>query len=108
MRPPLVQACGVAASRGYWCRVASLSQVDVAHGQPYPVRLQVDLTMRRGLHGGDEGLPRDLALEAAKLLGRNDDHFVAPIYCDMLRPLASCPPYQLAEASLRILQHPIV
>jgi hypothetical protein len=40
-------------------------------------RLDIDVTVWRGLHGADEGLPGGAAFQAAKFFGGDDDDFIA-------------------------------
>ena len=47
---------------------------------------------------------REIALEAAKFLGRDHDNFVASVHRHMLRSLAAHAPHQLAETRLGVLQ----
>ena len=63
--------------------------------------------MGRGLHGGDQRLAREFSLEAAKILRGDDDDFVTPVHCHVLRPFAADAPHQLAEPRLGILQQPV-
>src|SRR6266849_2017419 len=98
MRPPWGRACGGAARTRHWYRAASRSQTNAAHRHGRPPRLDIEVAMRRGLHRGDERLPGEVALEAAKLFRRDDDDFVAPMHRHVLRPFAADAPHQLAEA----------
>ena len=59
------------------------------------------------MHRGDESFAREVAFEAAKLFASDDDNFVTPMHGDMLRPIASYPAHQFAEARLCILQSPV-
>ena len=45
--------------------------------------------MRRGLHRGDQDFAGQIALEAAKLFRRDDDHFVTPVNCHVLRAFSA-------------------
>jgi len=63
--------------------------------------------MRGSLHRVDERLALKIALQAAKLLGGNDDDFVAAAYGDMLRAFATNPADELAEARLGVLEKPM-
>ena len=54
--------------------------------------------MRRSLHCGDQYLAREIALETAKFVGRNNNHLIAPMDSHMLRPIAMDTAHQFAEA----------
>jgi hypothetical protein len=82
---------------------ASPSKSEVARPHGRTLWRDIDVAMRRGLHGGDERLPGKVALEAAKLLGRDDYDFVTPMHGHMLRSFAANAPHQLAEARLGVL-----
>ena len=58
------------------------------------------------MEGVDQRLAGEVPLETAKLLGCEDDDFVAPVNGDMLGPLVMDPPHQFAEARLCVLQRP--
>jgi hypothetical protein len=62
-----------------WYPAASPSQSNVARRHAHAPRLDIDVTMRRCLHSGNERLPREIAFEAAKLFRGDDDHFVTPM-----------------------------
>ena len=63
--------------------------------------------MRRRLHRCDQRFSREMPLEAAKLLGGDDDHFIATVHGHVLRPLAANLANQFAEARLGVLEHPV-
>jgi hypothetical protein len=46
------------------------------------------------------------SLEAAELLGCNDDDFVAPVHGDVLRSLAADLAHKLAKARFGVLKNP--
>src|SRR4051794_8001152 len=100
MRPPWARASSGAARTGHWCRAASPSKSNAAHRHLHPRWCELEVAMGRGLHGGDQHLAREVTLEATKLLCGDDDDFVTPVHCHVLRPLAADAPYQLAEARL--------
>jgi hypothetical protein len=64
--------------------------------------------MRGGLHGGDEHLTREAALETAILLRSYNNDFISPMHGDMLRAFASNSPHELAESSFGVLEGPIL
>lgn len=59
--------------------------------------------MRRRSHGRDQCFSGDLALQAAKLLRRNDDNLITIMHSHVLRPLAAHSAHELAEMRLGIL-----
>jgi len=63
-----------------------------------------DRPLLRGLQRGDQDFSGQIAVEAAKLFRRNDDHFVTPTH--VLRAFAAHAPHQLAAARLGMLQQP--
>ena len=63
--------------------------------------------MRGRLHCGDQRLPRDLALESAELLSRNDDNLITTVHRYVLRAFTPNPAHELTEARLGILQDPM-
>jgi hypothetical protein len=63
--------------------------------------------MRRCLHGGNERLSSEIALEAAKLFRGNDHDFVTPVHRYVLRSFTVDAPHQFAKACLGILQEPV-
>ena len=83
------------------------SQRDMANGHDPAFWLDIDVTVWRGLHGADEGLPGDAAFQAAKFFGGDDDDCIAPVYRDVLRPLAPHLADEFAEARLGVLQKPV-
>src|SRR5947208_2407233 len=89
MRGPCVPACGGAVRRECWYREANRSKEDLAHRHGRAPRLDIDIAMRRGLHGGDQGLAGEIALETTKFLGRDDHDFVASVHGHALRSLAA-------------------
>src|SRR5260370_1195855 len=103
MRSPWARASGGAARTERWYPAASPSQGNVAHPHGRAPRRDIDVAMRRSLHGGDERLPSEVALEAAKLLGRDDHDFVTPMHRHMLRTFAANAPHQLAKARFGVL-----
>jgi len=78
--------------------------MDVADGQPRALRLYFDFAVRRCLHGRDQRLTGEIALETAKLLGRDYDYLISAVHGHVLGPLAMHAADQLAETRLGILQ----
>jgi hypothetical protein len=81
-------------------------QMNVARRQPGAHRLNLNVAMGGGLHNRDQGFAGQIALQPAKILGSNHNHFVAPMHRDVLRALAACPAHELTETRLSILQDP--
>src|SRR5262249_24029758 len=107
MRPPCDRALGGVAQIKHWYQAASPSQGNVAHRHAHASRLDIDVTMRRCLHSGNERLPREIAFEAAKFFRCDDDHFVTPVHRHVLRSFTEYAPHQFAKARLGILQEPV-
>ena len=82
------------------------SQGHVADGHRRAPRFDRNVAMRGSLHRVDERLALKIAPQAAKLLGRNDDDFVAAAHGDMLRAFAPNPADEFAEARLGVLKQP--
>lgn len=62
--------------------------------------------MRRGLQGGDERRAAEIALQAAKFFGGDDDNLIASVDGDVLRPFRAHAPHKFAEPRFCILQKP--
>jgi hypothetical protein len=100
------QVGDAAARREYSYRAANPSRSCVAHRHRSAPRLDVDVPIRRGLHGGDEGFARQIALEAPEVLRRDHNDLIATVYGHVLRPFAAHAADQLAKARLGVLQEP--
>ena len=107
MRPPCDWALGGAAQIKHWYPAASPSQSNITHRHARIPRLDIDVAMRRCLHGGNERLSGEIALEAAKLFRGNDHHFVTPVHRYVLRSFTVDAPHQFAKACLGVLQKPV-
>ncbi len=83
------------------------SQRHIAHGHGCTLRYDIGISVWRRLQGFDECSARLVAFETAKLLGGDNDHFVAPMHGDVLRSFAADLAHQLAEPRLGILQKPM-
>src|SRR6266702_7996969 len=92
--------------RGHSCRAAIRSQRNVTYRHSRARWLEIDLAMRRCLHCCDQRLTRGPPLEAAELLRRDNDDFVAPVHGDVLRPLAADLAHKLAKARFGVLKNP--
>src|ERR1700730_5022302 len=82
-------------------------QRNVAHRHAHAPRLDIDVTMRRCLHSGNDRLPREIAFEAAKLFRCDDNHFVTPMHRQALRSFTADASHQFAKARLGLLQEPV-
>ena len=100
-------AAGVSARKEYSCREASPSKFDTAHGQPFALRFDINLAVRRCLQGVDQRRAGTIALKAVKFLRRHNDHLIAPMHSHVLRPLAAGTSHQLAEPRLGVLKGPM-
>jgi len=78
--------------------------MDVAYGRPRALRFYFDFAVGRRLHGRDQCLTTKIALEAAKLLGRDYDHLIPTVHGYVLGPLGAHAANQFAESRLGILQ----
>ncbi len=62
--------------------------------------------MRRGLESGNECCAAEIALQAAKIFGGDDDNLIASVDGNVLRPFRVHAPHKLAEPRFCILQKP--
>ncbi len=69
-------------------------------------RDKVNVTVRRGLHGSDEGRAGRIAVETVEFFGRNDNDFIAATDGDALWAFGADAAHQFAETSLGVLQQP--
>ena len=63
--------------------------------------------MRGGLHRSDESGTGEIATEATKFLGCNDDDLIPSMHRDVLRAFIADTSNQFAEARLRVLKRPV-
>jgi hypothetical protein len=71
------------------------------------LRFDLDVTVRRGLHGVNERLARLFTPQTPELLGRDDDHFLTSVHGDVLGSLAAGAAHEFAETRLGVLQQPM-
>ena len=85
---------------------ASPSQRHIANRHRRAFRRNIDVAMRRRLHGLDEGRASLIALEATEFVGADDDNFLTAMNRDVLRSVASGAAHNFTEAGSGILQTP--
>ena len=88
-------------------RPSLASQIHVPNWHCSARRFDVDIAVRRALHGFDKVAPAAFASQAPEFLGREDDNFVASMHRHVLWAFAFDDAHKLAETSFGVLQVPI-